>query len=137
MMVTLGSTVQSSQASEAEASPWALTLSIVSLLLLLSACSMVSMAYVNFSFSGCWRYFLSLRISLAFFAFSTSRESMGTQPIPFIQLVKSDLYRFFIRKKENFISESRPWVSLATRLSVKKRRVVPRRERMPSVVTFF
>ena len=86
--------------SEAETSRWVLTLSMISLLLLFSACSIVSMAYVNFSFSGCWRYFFSLRISPAFFAFSTSSDSNGNQPIPFIQLVKSDLYRFFTRKKE-------------------------------------
>lgn len=95
------------ESSRADASSWALTLSIFSLLLLLSDCSIVSMAYVNFSFSGCWRYFFSLRISPAFFAFSTSSESIGTQPIPFIQLVKSDLYRFFTTKgKFSFQKES-------------------------------
>lgn len=49
------------------------------------ACSMtgVSRTLVNLIVSGCCLYFFSLRAAPATFAFSTSREPMGIQPVPF------------------------------------------------------
>lgn len=58
------------------------TLFMVKALLFASAMFMASVVLVKGTVLGCWRYFLSLKISAAFLTFSTSREPIGTQPIP-------------------------------------------------------
>lgn len=72
-----------------------LTLFMVLAFCLANTCSIASIGIEYFSVSGCWRYFFSLRISVAFLAFSTSNDWIGNQPTPLNQLLKSALYTFF------------------------------------------
>lgn len=58
------------------------TSSSILVLALASSMTMESVTLVNLMVSGCWRYFFSSRAAAAALAFSTSRDPMGTQPIP-------------------------------------------------------
>jgi len=59
---------------------------MVKALFFASTMFMASVVLVKGRVEGGWRYFLSLKASPAFFAFSTSIEPMGTQPVPWSHL---------------------------------------------------
>lgn len=59
-----------------------LTWSIIAELCFARTMGMESGRLVNRMVSGCCRYFLSLRISLALLFFSASRDPIGDQPMP-------------------------------------------------------